>query len=304
MRFGVLGTLQLEATTGLVTIRAMRVRALLAVLLLSAPRVVSMERIVSGIWPARPPRSAVDNVRTYVFQLRSLFEKVDKRDRLRSYSGGYCLVADPEEVDLLLFQNLADHGHRAVAAGDVATGRILLEKAAALWRDHPLPELELGEAVRARTTALDEEYWRVRSDLITARLALGEHAELVPTLYWLVGERPLDEALWAQLITALYVSGRTGDALAALATARRACLEELGLELGAELRELQAEILEGRDLANAPRWHTVHGAGGAPSAARGLPAAPRNLVGRRGELGQVELLVGSGSARPNLSVVA
>ncbi|WP_167336165.1 AfsR/SARP family transcriptional regulator [Amycolatopsis alba] len=304
MRFGVLGTLQVETTAGLVAIRAMRVRALLAVLLLSAPQVVSMERIVGGIWPVRPPRSAVDNVRTYVFQLRSLFEQIDQRDRLLSYPGGYCLAVEPEEVDLLRFQSLADHGHRAVSAGDVATGRGLLEKASTLWRDHPLPELELGAVVRARTTALDEQYWRVRSDLIAARLALGEHAEVVPTLYWLVGERSLDEALWAQLVTALYVSGRTGDALAALATARRTCREELGVDPGPELRELQAVVLDGGDLAKAPRRHQVAGDNAVLSATRALPAAPRNLVGRQGELSRVESLVGSGSPRPNLSVVA
>ncbi len=229
MRFYLLGPLEVTTSAGPLPIRAKRLRALLAILLLNTGKVVSIDRIVDGIWPEEPPRSVVENIRTYVSQLRSLLYEASDRGRLESHPGGYRLLTEPEELDLLRFNSLAADGRRALQLGDHSSATVLLGEAMELWRGAPLPELDLGPAMRAKTIALEEQRWAVQTDWINARLALGEHAELAATLRELIGERPLDEGLWCCLVTALYAMGRTGEALAAFAEARQTFLDELGI---------------------------------------------------------------------------
>jgi len=301
MRFSLLGPLEVTTDAGPLPIRAKRLRALLAILLLHAGQVVPIERIVDGIWPEEPPRSVVENIRTYVSQLRSMLEgAAGRRRRLESHPGGYRLLADPEELDLLRFTSLAADGRRALQMGDCSGAAMLLTEALELWRGAPLPELDLGPAIRAKTLALEEQRWRIQLDWITARLALGEHAELVPTMRELLGERPLDEGLWCGLVTALYSLGRTGEALAALAEARKTCVEELGIEPGPELRRLHAAVLKGDELAGGHR--------ATPAALRDrgtlhqLPPSGPAFVGREEELSTIRQLA-QGRGRDRLRVV-
>lgn len=252
MRFYILGPLEVVSSTGPVVIRAKRPRALLAILLLHTAQVVPIDRIIDGIWPDKPPQSAVENIRTYVHQLRALLRQTSGRGRLESYPGGYRLIADPDELDLLRFNRLAADGRRALQVGDFASAAVLLGEAIGLWRGAPLPELDLGRAIRGKTVAIEEQRWRVQGDWISARLALGEHAELVATLRELIGERPLDESLWCALVTALYSMGRTGEALAAIGEARQLFITELGIEPGPELNKIQAAVLRGDEALGTP----------------------------------------------------
>lgn len=304
MRFNLLGPLEVTTDAGPLPIRAKRLRALLAILLLHTGQVVPIERIVDGIWPEEPPRSVVENIRTYVSQLRSMLEgAAGRRRRLESHPGGYRLVADPEELDLLRFTSLAADGRRALQMGDCSGAAMLLSEALELWRGAPLPELDLGPTIRAKTLALEEQRWRIQLDWITARLALGEHAELVPALRELLGERPLDEGLWCGLVTALYSLGRTGEALAALAEARKTCVDELGIEPGPELRRLHAAVLKGDELAGGHR--------AAPAALRNrgtlhqLPPSGPAFVGREEELSTIRRLAqGRGPDRLRVVVLS
>jgi DNA-binding SARP family transcriptional activator len=297
-RFYLLGPLEVVTSAGPIPIKAKRLRALLAILLLHTGQVVSIDRIVDGIWPDEPPRSVVENIRTYVSQLRSLLHRGADRGRLESHPGGYRLLADPEELDLLRFTSLAADGRHALRLGDCSTAAVLLGEAIRLWRGDPLPELDLGPAMRAKTIALEEQRWRVQTDWISARLALGEHAELVATLRELIGERPLDEGLWRCLVTALYAMGRTGEALAACAAAHRTFVDELGIEPGPELRAAQAAILRG-DEVPVPRFGSATVLQGVPPPHQ-VPAAGPALVGRGEELRRLQTLVedaGPGPAR-------
>jgi DNA-binding SARP family transcriptional activator len=297
MRFYVLGPLEVETGTGPVPIRGRRLRALFAVLLLHVNQIVPIDRIIDGLWPGEPPRSAVENIRTYISQSRALLSGADDPARLQSHPGGYRLVAEQEEVDLLRFTTLAAEGGRALRLGRCPSAAVLLGEALDLWRGAPLPELELGAAVRAKTLALAEQRWRVQADWISARLALGEHADLVPTLRELVGERPLDEGLWCRLVTALYATGRTAEALAAFSDARRTLVEELGIEPGPDLRRVQASVLAGEELAGAPPC-----APGGPrdGAAEQSPPSQEGFVGRTAELRRLRRLLeeaGAGHGR-------
>nr|WP_083466078.1 BTAD domain-containing putative transcriptional regulator [Kibdelosporangium sp. MJ126-NF4]CEL13030.1 putative regulatory protein [Kibdelosporangium sp. MJ126-NF4]CTQ98716.1 putative regulatory protein [Kibdelosporangium sp. MJ126-NF4] len=288
MRFYVLGQLEIVASRGPVAIRAKRLRALLAILLLNTAQVVPIDRIIEGIWPDQPPRSALENVRTYVSQLRHLLCAADDRERLQSHPGGYRLLVDPEELDLLRFTTLVADGRQALQSGDHSGAAVLLGEAIDLWRGAPLPELELGPTIRAKTVALEEQRWQVQVDWITARLTLGEHAELVAVLRELIGERSLDERLWCCLVTALYAMGRTGEALSAFAEARQVFITELGIEPGPELRRVQAAVLGGEEIHGGPRLSGAPSVSGTPHQ---LPAGGTGFVGRTEEHERVRELV-------------
>jgi DNA-binding SARP family transcriptional activator len=283
--------LEVTAAAGPVVIRAKRPRALLGILLLNAGNVVSVERIIDGIWPGQPPRSAVENVRTYAWQLRQLFGAAERAGgRLQRQLAGYRLVTDPEELDLLRFDSLAAGGSRALQVGDYASAAVLLGEALELWRGGPLSDLVLGPAVRAKIVALEERHRQLQVDWIRARLALGQHTDVVPLLRELIGERPYDESLHCLLMTALHAMGRTGEALAAFAEARHTLIDELGVDPGSELRRAQAAILSGNTFTVS-----VGAVGGAvpqySAIPHELPATGCDLVGRDAELTEVTALV-------------
>jgi DNA-binding SARP family transcriptional activator len=290
MRFNVLGPLEVTTDDAPIPIRAKRPRALLAVLLLHTTRIVPVERIIDGIWPEKPPRSAVENVRTYVCQLRSLLRDGD-RPRLESHPGGYRLSADPDEVDLVQFTTLAGEGRQALHAGDYAEAGSLLGRALDLWNGNPLPDVDLGPAVRAKIQAVEEQRWSAEIDWIHARLALGEHAEMVSAARELLGERPLDESLWSCLVTALYAMGRTGEALAAYSEARRLFVDELGIEPGPQLKRVQAAVLAGEEPQAQPAAVIAVTARPARTAPHQLPPSSPELVGRSDELAKVHGVV-------------
>jgi DNA-binding SARP family transcriptional activator len=288
MRYYVLGPLELATSTGSLHIRGKRIRALLAILLMYPGQVVSIERIIDDIWLDDPPRSAVENVRTYIYQLRSLLGHGSTRSAIESQPGGYRLVLDPDALDATRFMRLADEGRRAHRLGQHATASALLGDALALWRGSPLAGLDLGRAMRAKAVALEEQRWQAQADWISARLALGETGELVAPLREFLGERPLDENLWGLLVTALVLTGRTGEALAAFDEARRTLVQELGIEPGPELCRLHARILRGDELdASAP----TSGMLGVGSAPHQLPPDIPRFVGRDEALRAIDMLV-------------
>ncbi|HXM58419.1 MAG TPA: BTAD domain-containing putative transcriptional regulator [Candidatus Dormibacteraeota bacterium] len=294
-RFSLLGSLEVTIPAGPLPIMAKRLRALLAILLLHSGQVVSIDRIIDGIWPGGPPRSVVENIRTYVWQLRSLLFEPAQRGRLESHPGGYRLRVHAEELDLLQFSSLASGGRRALQVGDYATASVLLGEAIALWRGTPLPELELGLTIRAKLVALEEQRWHVQTDWIKARLALGEHDQLVPTLRELLGERPLDEGLWCALMTALHSMGRSGQALAAFHEARQVLVQELGVEPGPELRSVHDAILRGDEVVGFHRFSSSTLLPGCGTPCQ-LPESGTKLVGREEEVRRVCGLVWQGDS--------
>jgi DNA-binding SARP family transcriptional activator len=291
VKFHILGPLKVATSDGIVIAGGKRLRTLLGILLLQPSTVVPMERIIEGVWSEEPPRSAVENIRTYVWQLRSLMHDGDGRERLESHPAGYRLNVEPEELDLVRFCALAAEGDRALRRGSMAGAAILLEQALDLWRGDVLAELELGPTAQAKADALNEQRRQVELDWIGARLSLGEHADMVPVLRELTAERPLDEDLWRHFIVALYATGRTGEALSAYTRARSVLIAELGIEPGARLREAHAVILEGRDLLNlAPTASTTRSWGG-QAVPRQLPAADPDFTGRFEATREVHRLV-------------
>jgi predicted ATPase/DNA-binding SARP family transcriptional activator len=235
----ILGPLEVLRDGVALEIGPRRHRALLALLLLNANRVVSADRLIEELWAGRPPAGAAKTLRSYVSRLRAAVGD----EVVRSRAPGYLVEIDPDQLDARRFERLLDEGRKARARGDAAEAAACLREGLALWHggaladlaDEPFAGVEAGRLEELRLVAIEER--------IEADLACGRHHELVAELEALLAEQPLRERLWGQLMTALYRSGRQADALAAYQRARSLLAEQLGLEAGEELRALEQKIL-------------------------------------------------------------
>jgi len=210
-----------------------RPRAVLAVLLLHRNQPVSLETIVESLWGGRPPPTAAKTVQVYVSRLR----KVLPPGRLTYRPGGYALEVEDAELDLARFERLVA---KAGETESSAAAAALLGEALSLFRGPPFAELEFVQAEKAQ---IDELRLAALEARIEAELALGAHDRLVGELGALVAEHPLSERLRAQLMLALYRSGRQAEALDVFRQARQTLVDELGLEPGPLLQDLEVRIL-------------------------------------------------------------
>jgi predicted ATPase/DNA-binding SARP family transcriptional activator len=273
--FRILGPLEVE---GAGVLGGPQQHALLRRLLLSANRVVSVDRLVDAVWGESAPEHALEALQVYVSRLRKAVP--DGSARIRWEQGGYRIAVEEGELDALRFGQLVTQGRSLLSSGENEAASAAFAEALDLWRG-PLErdgsdDAELARLVELRTIALEER--------IEADLALGRHRELVPQLEALVVEEPLRERLRRQLMLALYRCGRQADALAAYREARRTLLDELGLEPSAELRELEAAMLrQDPGLMVEPAELRAR---------RRLPAPATPLIGRRQEVAEVCGLLG------------
>ncbi|MCP2336568.1 AfsR/SARP family transcriptional regulator [Actinomadura rupiterrae] len=281
MEFRVLGPLEICSAGAVVPVRSGAQRALLAALLLSANQVVPADRLVELIWGAEPPASAEANLRTHVSALRRLLQASgDGSARLVTRpGGGYLIEVGTDDLDLLAFDALVREGRRALREDKPGTAVRRLSRALGLWRGRPLEDVVLHGDGHAETARLAEVRLGVVEDCLVARLATGEHADVVGELSGLVVEHPLRESLWALLMLALHRSGRQADALAAYERVRLLTAEELGADPGPELRKLHQRLLTG-ELATPPPTP-------APGGRCDLPADLSDFTGRRQELNRV-----------------
>lgn len=254
MEFSVLGPLEVRHHGAVVPIHGQLRRALLGILLLDAGRVTRISTLIDGMWPDEPPPSAVENIRTYVYELRSVFHRIGDDHRVLSHPSGYELDAAASEVDMGRFLAFAAAGRAALTKGDANTAVCELTQARGLWWDTPLSGIEFGARTQARLAELEERRRQVDIDLIEARLVLRDHAGLIPMLRQLVIEYPLDEGLWHRLIVVLYALGRAAEALDAYSDARRALVSALGLEPGPALRSAQWGVLNGQSWEALLPW--------------------------------------------------
>jgi DNA-binding SARP family transcriptional activator len=239
MEFRMLGSLEVERDGRPVALGGARQRALLAMLLLHRNQVVSVDRLVDELWPERPPKTAAQIVRVYVSQLR----KVLGGDRLETMGPGYRLRTAADEVDADRFELLIADGRGLARAGDPAAVTTLRE-ALALWRGPPLSELASEAFAQPAVARLGELRLACLENLYQAELDAGRSGELVAELEQLAASNPERERLWAQLMLALYRAGRQADALAAYRRLRAHLRDELGLEPGDALRQLEARVLQ------------------------------------------------------------
>jgi YVTN family beta-propeller protein len=239
LEFRVLGPFEVAHAGRRVALGGTRQRALLAVLLVHRNQLVGPDRLIDELWGERPPATALKTVQVYVSRLR----KALGDGALLTRAGGYILAVEPEQVDADRFAALTAEGRRALRSGDPRVAAERLGAALALWRGPPLADLAYERFAQAEIARLEEARLGAVEDRIEAELALGRHAELVGELEALVREHPLRERLRGQLMLALYRSGRQADALASFRQARGSLVDELGIEPGRALQELERAIL-------------------------------------------------------------
>ena len=239
MEFRILGPLEVWDEGGEVSLGGRKPRALLAVLLLHPNEVVSADRLIDELWGEDSPERAAAALRVNVSRLR----KALPQDVLTTRSPGYVIRVEPDELDLHRFERLVDEGRSLLARGLPADASERLREALSLWRGPALADFAYESFAQTAIARLEEIRLAAVELRIDADLALGRHDELVGELEALVAEHPLRERLRRYLMTALYRSGRQAEALDAYQDARRALVDELGIEPSPALQELERAIL-------------------------------------------------------------
>ncbi|MFG1682419.1 BTAD domain-containing putative transcriptional regulator [Nonomuraea sp. NPDC049269] len=252
-------------------------RSILSVFLLYPNVTVSIEHLIECVWDD-PPSSAVSNLQSYVTQLRrSVIPDLITRDQ------GYLLRLEPDQLDLLSFENTVREARRHADAGDLAVANDEYRSALSLWRGRPAEDAALSSSMTSRTGALEELAHTVRAEWSEIRLELGLHAEMIGELRALADSHPLHERVWRQLILALHRSGRRGEALEAYRRVHAVLASELGVEPGSDLQHLHLAILRNDASLASPERKAVR-----RLVPRQLPPAVGRLVGRHAELDRLE----------------
>jgi DNA-binding SARP family transcriptional activator/tetratricopeptide (TPR) repeat protein len=285
--YRLLGSLEVRTGDGSLPLGGTKQRALLALLLLNANRIVGRERLIDELWDESPPDSAVTSVQVYVSRLRKLLPD----GALSTRSPGYVLTVEPEAVDLQRFQGLVEKA-RGAPPGEAAG---LLREALALWRGPALAEFGETPFGRVEAGRLEELRLGALEARIEADLALGHHDELIGELESLCVEEPHRERLCGQLMVALYRSGRQAEALEVYRR-MRAALDELGLEPSAPLRQLELQILNQDGELDAPHVRPLTTAARVPLPGPLLPDSPFPFVGRTDELARLGSLLDQAEA--------
>ncbi|QSB16838.1 alpha/beta fold hydrolase [Natronosporangium hydrolyticum] len=283
LRFGVLGPLAVWTASGEpVAVAERKVRALLADLLVHVGQPVSASRLIDDLWGEQLPENPTSTLQTRVSQLRRALAGAapEGRELVAWQPPGYLLRAAPEAVDAGQFRALVG---RARAAGDPQTRAARLADALALWRGPAYADFAHQPFARAAIDRLTEEWLAAREEQAQARLALGEHTELIGELGSLVTQHPLRQRLRSAYMLALYRAGRHGEALETYGELRDQLADQLGLDPDAELTALRQAILRQEPRLAAPPAEPCRSA--APS--NNLPTPLTNLVGREEAVAEV-----------------
>jgi predicted ATPase/DNA-binding SARP family transcriptional activator len=240
VRVRILGPLQVEDRGRALEIDSPKERALLEVLSLHSPEVVSVDSLVLALWGEDPPATARKSLQSHVSRLRAaLPEGVITTD-----ATGYRLELPRGQADVHRFEDLVRAGQQALEGGEHRWAIELFDEALAEWRGTPLADVVDSPARTGQRTRLEELRAAVVNGRVDAHLGVGLHHEMVAELEVLVAEHPLDEGLWSRLVLALYRSSRRGDALAAVGRARTELREQLGIDPSPQLAELEHRVLE------------------------------------------------------------
>jgi DNA-binding SARP family transcriptional activator len=297
MEFRVLGPTELWSAGQQRDLGSARARSVLAILLLTPRTIVPAETLIDRLWDTRPPPKARESLSVYVARLRaSLRQAVGDSVRLAGRARGYVLDVDPGAVDVHQFRRLRRQADALIASGDYDHAALLLREADGLWRGQALAGIR-GDWVARMRDSLEEERRAAILERVECELELGRHADLVGELRHLLAQYPLDETFIAHQMSALYWSGRPGDALSLYRETRSSLIDEQGTEPGPMLSELHQRILR-RDPELAVRLagHR-HGRMSRPDT---LPPETVEFVGRSEELA---LLTGERGNTPRVSVI-
>jgi DNA-binding SARP family transcriptional activator len=290
-RFRILGPLEVRTGQGWTKIGAAKQRSVLATLLLRPGQPVPTEVLIDEVWPGKPPAKAANLVSVYVHHLRRRIGDAGGKV-LVTRAPGYQVVLGPGELDADRFAGLVTDGRRALASGAPDRAVDLLTDALELWRGPALADVPATSLVAAEADRLGQSRIEALELRAEASLACGRFAEVLPEVRRLLADHPLQEKLWALQIRALYGAGRQAEALEVYEQARNKIADELGVDPGAELRQLYHQILNAEDVqAVIPAARAELAPGPVPAQ---LPADIRDFTGRSGQVERLhELLAGA-----------
>ena len=320
MQFRILGPLEVLDGQRRVELGRPKQRALLAVLLVHANQVVTLDRLIEELWGEQAPAQATASLQAYVSNLRRALEP-DRPARtlprvLVTQPPGYRLVVAPGDLDAARFVALAEDGHRLLEAERPGPAAEVLREALGLWRGPALADVVEERFAQSERQRLEELRLVALEDRLAAELALGGHAAAAAELQQLVGRYPFRERLHGLLMLALYRAGRQAEALQAFQEARRVLGEELGIDPSRWLTQLERDILR---QAPGLEWTAPPGEAGqppspqaagpavevAPATAPSPPAGGGELVGRDEQLAVLDrTLAGVAAGRGQLVLVA
>jgi DNA-binding SARP family transcriptional activator/Tfp pilus assembly protein PilF len=242
MKFRLLGPLEVRVGDDWKGIGAPKWRSVLAALLINAGQIVSADALIYEVWGDAPPAKAANLISIYVLRLRRLLGDADS-GLLVTRAPGYQLRVAAADTDALLFEAMVRDGRRVFGSGDPQGAARQLAEALTLWHGRPLADVRATPLVEAEAERLAELHLGALELRITAELACGGHDQAVPEIRRLLADHPLREGLWLQLMLALDGAGRHAEALEVYGQARNAISGQLGVDPGAELRQLYADLL-------------------------------------------------------------
>jgi DNA-binding SARP family transcriptional activator len=293
MRFRILGPLEVWTDGEWLPITAEKWRSLLACLLLRANQVVSTEVLVDELWGDGPPARAKNLISIYVLRLRRLLG--DNDGRLLAYrSPGYVLNLAEGDLDAARFGSLVADGRRALDDGDPVRAAALLSTGLDLWRGPFLASVPPTPLISSHSERAEEHRLAATELWAQAALARDRHDEVITELRGLVGQYPLREGLWLLLMRALDGAGRRAEALETYGQARAAISDELGVDPGADLRRLHAELLA----ADADEASADDAGPGRPQRRGRVAAGPALSVRPAGSAGDADSPAEGGDAEP------
>ena len=244
MDFRILGPLEALEGGRPVALGGSKQRALLALLLLHANEVLSIDRLIDELWGEQPPATAAKTLHVQISRLRKALAGADRSSGpVITRERGYELRLDAERLDARRFERLVADGRSELAAGRAQRAATALDEALSLWRGRPLDDLAYEPFAQREIARLEDLREGAIEQLVEAKLGLGRHAEVVGELEQLIEEFPYRERLRGQLMLALYRCDRQAEALQAYHEARRKLVEDVGIEPGERLRELERAIL-------------------------------------------------------------
>ena len=298
IEFGVLGPLEASRGGEPLHLGGGKQRALLAILLLNANEVVSSDRLIDELWGEAAPETAGKALQVHVSQLRKALEPErgpgDPGRVLITKPPGYTLALEPDQLDLTRFDRLTGEGREALAASDPERAAALLRDALSLWRGPALADVAFEPFAQPEIARLEELRMAALEDRLQADIERGRHSDVIGELERLVAADPLRERPRAQLMLALYRSGRQAEALEAYRRARDTLVEELGIEPGKELQGLHEQILRqdpALDLAEERIGRPVEEVA-APREVGARFEAAEAFVGREREISELEAALG------------
>jgi DNA-binding SARP family transcriptional activator len=239
VQFRILGTFEVTDNGIVANLGPPKQRALLAVLVLHAGQVISIDRLTEALWPEHIPRTAAHSIQIYVSELRKVLRALAGHELIATRSFGYELVADKDTIDAFRFERFLAEADCRAQSGDDEGSIGALRSALALWSGSVLADFPFDEFAQPHIRRLLD----AMEDLAAAELAAGRPAQALAAAEIAIADEPLREHARGTAMVALYRLGRHPEALRTFQHLRRHLADELGLEPSPQLQRLQERIL-------------------------------------------------------------